>query len=495
MSQQDMMKMFQSMQTFSTTMMQFWQQQQAATPAVPATPAPAPPAAPAPAPVVVAATPAPAPAPAPAASTPQTALQKLQQERINWKGDMDSFVTHCAKNPAYTQTIIANARGKPHCQCRDAGLRLLFKAWRGFDANNTPVWEDPKPTRNRKKVVKKPVKKQRPKTYKERKWKNMGDYYAVDDAMIYQRCLDALKRETGSKRLHSKEEIKYVQEIVAMVKSETCRADAPRAERLAAGDKFLNTQSNEKYEGRFFQIILDLDNLSNRKYGYMQLIRLYAPGCPPLQDRGITKKKKRPSPSPSPAAPLVISAPAQAIAQPAPKKQKVDDAVGSPTTVKDVKDLIPYRRQLLIKALKNCQLPDSQYSAEKWKSNYGHVLGCTKATFYEHIDVRLKMQGYTWDNWGQGKGKWCLDHMKPIRNFLQTDEDDVEKCWHYTNIMPEDYEYNTWKGDKDIWAMVWFSNQWHVQGRNHSFHGEEKYHTVRGMPEGAWRSYNRLQLR
>ena len=470
-------------------------QQQAATPAAPAAPAPAP--------VVVAAKPvAKATTPAkPAAPVVQlkkgnphyTPEQKKKYEKelieMAKKAESeDKFVEEACKIPKFTQQIIAGARGIKDVSSRENGFRLLYR----------------KGGRTRRTFPKKP--KKAPKKKNPDEWENKGDYYAIDDDMIKERCQKAAVEGIGErKKAFQMAEMKYVFELVKMVKASTTRADASKAELGAAAAKFIKDPANEKFEGRYLQLLLNVPNLSNREYGYKNLLRLYAPGCPPLQDRGISKKnknkptsspKKRPAPAPAPAAPVVvIAAPTQAIAQPAPKKQKVDDAVGSPTTVKDVKDITPYRRQLLIKALQHCQLPEAQYSAVKWYARYGTMLGCTKAKFHRHIDVRLKAQGFKWENWGQGKGKWCLDHMKPIRNFLQTLPDEVERCWHYTNIMPEDWEYNTWKSDKDIWRMYWSLDRWLIHGRNESFRGEEQEHFDRGMPRGAWRSQDGIKDR
>lgn len=495
MNQQDMMKMF--MQTFSTAAMETFKmmQQQAATPAVPAAPAPA---------VVDAKK-------VVAVKKTTTSMSASEGGALRWKENPDKmkalikdlialkykckteteFLEKALKVSDFTQTIIANARCKKDVSSRTEGLKLL---WKEFP--HVLAWLPPVP-KKKKPVIKKKKKRSQ-------KWENLGGYYAVDDDMLKDRCVKATTAGIGvAKKSFTIAEQKYVQELVNMARASTIRAD-DEDNIKAAAKKFAKDPAMQKYEGKYFQLILDFPNLSNREYGWKIMLRLYAPGCPPLEDKGISKKNKKRKPTSPPnmydaiknrrsasAAPLVISAPTQAIAQTAAKKQKVVDAVGSPTTVKD---LIPYRRQVLIKALKHCQLPDAQYSAEKWKSNYGPMLGCTKAKFHRHIEVRLNVQGFKWDDYGQGKGKWCLDHMTPIRNFLQTDDEDVKRCWHYTNIMPEDYEYNTWKSDKMIWRMCWSFDRWLVQGRNESFRGEENYWRGKGMPLGAWVDFNRVKV-
>ena len=515
MNQQDLMKMLLAQQEEAAknrAILMTMIQQQATTPAVPAAPA-------APAPAVVAAK------KVVAVKKTTTSMSASEGGAVRWKENPDKlkalikdlitlrykckteteFLEKALKVSDFTQTIIANARCKKDVSSRTEGLKLLWKEFPDLLA-----WLPPVPKKKKKPVIKKKKKRSQ-------KWENLGGYYAVDDDMLKDRCVKATTAGIGvAKKSFTIAEQKYVQELVKMARASTIRAD-DEDNIKAAAKKFAKDPAMQKYEGKYFQLILGFDNLSNRAYGWKNMLRLYAPGCPPLEDKGISKKNKKAKKPTSPpnmydavknrkrvaaTAPLVISAPTQAT-QPAAKKQKVDDAVGSPTQVKDI---IPHRRQMLIKALKHCQLPDAQYSPDKWKSNYGHMLGCTKSKFYRHIEVRLNAQGFKWDDYGQGKGKWCLDHMTPIRNFLQTYDEDVRKCWHYTNIMPEDWEYNLWKSDKMIWRMYWSAGEWLVGGRNESFEGEEMEMKARGMPDGAWprlnavkvqekQDENRLQLR
>ena len=42
----------------------------------------------------------------------------------------------------------------------------------------------------------------------------------------------------------------------------------------------------------------------------------------------------------------------------------------------------------------------------------------------------------TWDNWGNGIGKWNMDHITAVRKFDLSKEEDRLKCFHYTNYQP-----------------------------------------------------------
>ena len=67
-------------------------------------------------------------------------------------------------------------------------------------------------------------------------------------------------------------------------------------------------------------------------------------------------------------------------------------------------------------------------------------LGCTEQEFYNHITSQLtpemKEQGFH------------LDHIKPINKFNLEDEEEINKCCHYSNIQPLLAKDNLSKGIK-----------------------------------------------
>src|SRR5271157_1977482 len=40
-------------------------------------------------------------------------------------------------------------------------------------------------------------------------------------------------------------------------------------------------------------------------------------------------------------------------------------------------------------------------------------LGCTTDELRDYLEKRFQV-GMSWDNWGQGKNKWHIDHIKPL---------------------------------------------------------------------------------
>lgn len=63
------------------------------------------------------------------------------------------------------------------------------------------------------------------------------------------------------------------------------------------------------------------------------------------------------------------------------------------------------------------------------------LLGCSTAEFKEHLE-RLFVEGMSWENYGNGKGKWNIDHILPLYTFDLSDRDEQLKAFHYTNCRP-----------------------------------------------------------
>ena len=73
------------------------------------------------------------------------------------------------------------------------------------------------------------------------------------------------------------------------------------------------------------------------------------------------------------------------------------------------------------------------------------LLGCDKDVFFQHLESQFT-EGMTWDNYGL-KG-WHVDHILPLSSFDLTEEEEVKKACHYTNLQPLWWEDNLKKGNK-----------------------------------------------
>ena len=72
-------------------------------------------------------------------------------------------------------------------------------------------------------------------------------------------------------------------------------------------------------------------------------------------------------------------------------------------------------------------------------------LGCSFAEYEKHIESQFQ-PGMSWSNYG--RHGWHVDHIIPCAYFDFTKEEDIKRCFHYTNLQPLWAEDNYAKGDK-----------------------------------------------
>lgn len=63
------------------------------------------------------------------------------------------------------------------------------------------------------------------------------------------------------------------------------------------------------------------------------------------------------------------------------------------------------------------------------------VLGCSIDFFKKHIEGQFR-DGMSWDNHGNGEGKWNIDHITPLVKFNLFDLEEQKKAFHYSNMRP-----------------------------------------------------------
>lgn len=74
------------------------------------------------------------------------------------------------------------------------------------------------------------------------------------------------------------------------------------------------------------------------------------------------------------------------------------------------------------------------HSAIKNKStNTIDGLGCSIEQLKIHLESKFQ-PGMTWDNWS--KSGWHIDHIIPLSYFDLTNEEQLAKACHYTNLQP-----------------------------------------------------------
>ncbi len=74
-------------------------------------------------------------------------------------------------------------------------------------------------------------------------------------------------------------------------------------------------------------------------------------------------------------------------------------------------------------------------------------LGCSIEFLRIYLAKKFKT-GMTWDNWGRGKGKWHIDHIRPLCSFDLTDRKQFLEACHHTNLQPLWSHENISKGGR-----------------------------------------------
>lgn len=73
-------------------------------------------------------------------------------------------------------------------------------------------------------------------------------------------------------------------------------------------------------------------------------------------------------------------------------------------------------------------------SAQK-HSKTAILLGCSTAAFKAHLESQF-VDGMSWSNYGNGTGRWNIDHIIPLALFDLADEAQQRRAFHFMNCRP-----------------------------------------------------------
>jgi len=73
------------------------------------------------------------------------------------------------------------------------------------------------------------------------------------------------------------------------------------------------------------------------------------------------------------------------------------------------------------------------------------IIGCDPKELKNKIESQFEIW-MSWDNYGYGKNKWVIDHIIPLSSA--TNEEELYKLCHYSNLQPLSWEENMKKSDK-----------------------------------------------
>lgn len=94
------------------------------------------------------------------------------------------------------------------------------------------------------------------------------------------------------------------------------------------------------------------------------------------------------------------------------------------------------------------------YQRTKKFGSFINFLGCTISQLKQHLESKFK-EGMNWKNHNQYG--WHIDHIMPCISFDLTNPEEIEKCFHYTNLQPLWWYENLSKGG-NIDGVYYFSN-------------------------------------
>lgn len=63
------------------------------------------------------------------------------------------------------------------------------------------------------------------------------------------------------------------------------------------------------------------------------------------------------------------------------------------------------------------------------------LIGCNVPVLIKHIELQWA-EGMSWSNFGNGHGRWNIDHIKPCTAFRLEDETEQRTCFHFSNLRP-----------------------------------------------------------
>jgi hypothetical protein len=78
------------------------------------------------------------------------------------------------------------------------------------------------------------------------------------------------------------------------------------------------------------------------------------------------------------------------------------------------------------------------------------LLGCSKSFLKKWILFNLEYDVFQLEEYGL----WHIDHVIPCSKFNLKNDDDVKKCFHWTNTSPLEKFKNLSKSDKIIWPYI-----------------------------------------
>ena len=102
----------------------------------------------------------------------------------------------------------------------------------------------------------------------------------------------------------------------------------------------------------------------------------------------------------------------------------------------------------MMRAISLLEVLQRVYATDQNKLRFIQKIGYETSnlfTFKKYLS-KLFTEHMTLNNYGE----WEIDHIKPVSSFNLNNEDELRKCFHYTNLQPLWREDNRRKSNKII---------------------------------------------
>lgn len=114
---------------------------------------------------------------------------------------------------------------------------------------------------------------------------------------------------------------------------------------------------------------------------------------------------------------------------------------------KKERELINQGKRVLAKIARSIRARIRDNVIRKSEGSSIRLLGCSIAFFRDYIESKFE-EGMSWDNYSYYG--WHLDHIVPCVMFDMSNDDNIKKCFHYTNYQPLWRRDNQSKGGRRI---------------------------------------------
>ena len=78
------------------------------------------------------------------------------------------------------------------------------------------------------------------------------------------------------------------------------------------------------------------------------------------------------------------------------------------------------------------------------------IMNCNKMFFFKWLEFQFE-DNMTWSNYGK---IWNIDHVIPASSFNLLNEDELKRCYSWTNLRPCTIEENREKGSKIDYGFI-----------------------------------------